>query len=144
MKISKHARAGTETNCMSILKSVNETIEGEANPAARIKVLRQKIAEVFAATEDRSERVRLIKDFDAEIEKLKKIQEIKPVNGLSDKQKTALINNFKEWSGGFTPDECPWEGDDEEEMSVSQYIEHTLPTDLPAAAAVKFLRSLTE
>lgn len=63
---------------------------------------------------------------------------------LSTTQKKKLIADFKEWSGGFTPDECPWEGDDENEMSVSQYIEHAVNADLPKEAVKEYLKSLCE
>jgi hypothetical protein len=63
---------------------------------------------------------------------------------LTAAQKKTLLADFKEWSGGFTPDECPWRGDDEDDLSVSQYIEFALPTDLPQEAAKDFLQKLTE
>lgn len=64
------------------------------------------------------------------------------VKDLTPAQKKRLIANFKSWSGGFTPDECPMIGRDE--PSVASYITHALPTDLPQTSSIKYLKSFHE
>jgi hypothetical protein len=51
---------------------------------------------------------------------------------LSDQEKKEIIKDFQEWSGGFTPDECPTYPDTEDkdgtDTSHETYIENTLST----------------
>jgi hypothetical protein len=43
---------------------------------------------------------------------------------LSKAEKDEIISDFKEWSGGFTPDECPKMGYDE--PTCQSYLEYAL------------------
>lgn len=45
-------------------------------------------------------------------------------NKLSKVEKDEIIINFKDWSGGFTPDQCPQHGYDE--PTCQSYIEYAL------------------
>lgn len=45
-------------------------------------------------------------------------------NKLSKAEKEEILEDFKNWSGGFTPDQCPERGFDE--CTHQSYIEHAL------------------
>jgi len=45
-------------------------------------------------------------------------------NKLSSSEKKELLEDFKNWSGGFTPDQCPEHGYDE--CTHQSYIEHAM------------------
>lgn len=76
--------------------------------------------------------------------KAKKLAALTESAELSTAQKKALLADFEQWSGGYTPDEVPWEGDDVDEMSVSQYIEHGISTKLPKEAAIAYLKHIAD
>ena len=49
---------------------------------------------------------------------------MKNANKLSSSEKKEIIEDFKNWSGGFTPDECPEHGFDE--CTHQSYIENAM------------------
>jgi len=52
-------------------------------------------------------------------------------NGLSREEKIELLNDFKEWSGGYNPNEVDWQ---DGEDSVLTYIEYSIINPKPEAA----------
>lgn len=52
---------------------------------------------------------------------------------LTKAQKRELIADFKEWSGGYTPNEA--------EDRIDDYIEGSLSTELPEKAAREYLEN---
>jgi len=66
---------------------------------------------------------------------MKLIQELTALHEakkLTAAQKAAVLADFKEWSGGFTPDMC---GDDE----INKYIEYAMDANLDDNAVDEFL-----
>lgn len=45
-------------------------------------------------------------------------------NRLSKAEKEEILEDFQNWSGGFTPDQCPERGFDE--CTHQSYIEHAM------------------
>lgn len=43
---------------------------------------------------------------------------------LTNAEKDEILEDFKEWSGGFTPDQCPSHGYDE--ATHQSYVEHAM------------------
>lgn len=61
----------------------------------------------------------------------------KITEALSAKDKKIILADFKEWSGGFDPKECP-------PGEIKKYIRAALSTEFDAAQALQFLRGLQE
>jgi len=59
---------------------------------------------------------------------------------LTNEQEQELLADFRRWSGGFEPNECPLTSG-LDDLSVEAYIETSLPTSLPKRLAADFLRS---
>lgn len=53
---------------------------------------------------------------------------------LTQAEKDEIIADFKEWSGGFTPDECPARGFDE--ATHESFVEHALDSKFTSRAEV--------
>jgi hypothetical protein len=63
---------------------------------------------------------------------IKELLDLNEAKALTAKQKAAVLADFKEWSGGFTPDQC---GDDE----LNKYIEYAMDANLDEKAVDDFL-----
>lgn len=64
-------------------------------------------------------------------------------NTLTHDEKEEILEDFKEWSGGFTPDQCPERGQDEE--THESYVENAMDSKFAGREAVveEFLNNYT-
>jgi hypothetical protein len=67
----------------------------------------------------------------------KKLAALTESDELSAAQKKALMADFEQWSGGFTPDDC-------DDAQVKQYIKSGMSADLPKEAAIAYLKYIAD